>query len=50
MKTEDELKAELEVLREEIGSLMDEQLGSQEVKEWIERVLTIKNKLNNKAH
>jgi hypothetical protein len=54
MKTEDELKAELEaeleVLRSEMGLLMDERVGSPEVKEWLERVLAIKNKLNKKAH
>ncbi|MEZ8188228.1 hypothetical protein ACED29_20680 [Shewanella sp. 5S214] len=50
MKKEDELKAELERLRSDMGSLMDEQLGSPEVKEWLERVLAIKNKLNKKAH
>jgi hypothetical protein len=44
MKTE----AELEVLRSEMGALMDEQLDSPEVKEWLERVLVIKNKLNKK--
>jgi hypothetical protein len=49
MKTEDELNAELERLSAEMGSLMDEQLDSPEVKEWLERVLMIKNKLNNKA-
>jgi hypothetical protein len=50
MKTEEELKAELERLRSEMGSLMDERVGSPEVKEWVERVISIKNKLNKKAH
>ena len=40
------LKAELDGLRTEMGSLMDEQLDSPEVKKWLKRVLTIKNKLN----
>jgi hypothetical protein len=44
------LKAELDRVRTEMGSLMDEQLDSPEVKEWIEQVLSIKNKLNNKSH
>ncbi|MFT6908884.1 MAG: hypothetical protein ACJAS1_005591 [Oleiphilaceae bacterium] len=44
------LKAELDRLRTEVGSLMDEQLDSPEVKEWLGQVLAIKNKLNKKAH
>lgn len=43
MKTEEELKTELERLRSEMGALMDEKLDSPEVKEWLERVLSIKN-------
>jgi len=43
------LKAELDRVRTEMGSLMDEQLDSPEVKEWIEQVLSIKNKLNKNA-
>lgn len=44
------LKAELDRLRTEMGSLMDEQLDSPEVKEWLGRVLSIKNKVNKNAH
>jgi hypothetical protein len=50
MKSDSELKAELERLQSEMGSLMDEKLDSPEVKEWLERVLAIKNKLNKKVH
>jgi hypothetical protein len=44
------LKAELENLKVDTSSLMDKPIDSPEVKEWLERVLAIKNKLNNKAH
>lgn len=50
MKKEEELKAELERLQSKMGALMDERLDSPEVKEWLERVLVIKNKLNKKAY
>ncbi|MCL1084333.1 hypothetical protein [Shewanella psychromarinicola] len=42
------LKAELENLKVDTSSLMDKPIDSPEVKEWLERVLTIKNKLNKK--
>jgi hypothetical protein len=44
------LRAELENLKVDTSSLMDKPIDSPEVKEWQERVLAIKNKLNNKAH
>jgi hypothetical protein len=44
------LKAELENLKLNMPALMDKPMDSPEVKEWMERVLVIKNKLNKKAH
>lgn len=44
------LKAELENLKLNMPVLMDKPMDSPEVKEWMKRVLTIKNKLNKKAH
>jgi hypothetical protein len=40
------LKAELENLKLNMPALMDKPMDSPEVKEWMERVLAIKNKLN----
>ena len=40
------LKAELESLKVDTSVLMDKSMDSPEVKEWVERVLAIKNKLN----
>ena len=44
------LKVELENLKVDMSEIMDKPMDSPEVKEWMERVLTIKNKLNKKAH
>ena len=44
------LKAELESLKGDMSVLMDKPMDSPEVKEWLERVLVLKNKLNNKVH
>ncbi|NCP38700.1 MULTISPECIES: hypothetical protein [Shewanella] len=44
------LKEELENLKVDTSALMDKPMDSQEVKEWVERVLAIKNKLNSKVY
>jgi len=44
------LNAELENLKLNMPALMDKPMKSPEVKEWQERVLSIKNQLNNKVY
>ena len=50
MKSDSELKVELEKLKADMSLIMDCSADSQEVKGWVARVLEIKRKMENSVH
>jgi hypothetical protein len=50
MKSEAELKADLEKLQAEIPSLLDKSVSSPEVQKWINKVFAAKAQISVKKH